>query len=92
MKISGSFISMLIIWLLGFTHFLGGPYILFKFIFWIALLPFFIAILFLIFMLFKAKKIFSNKGRSAFSRSTEENPSPFEGEQEAIHIEAEIKE
>ena len=77
---------MLIIWLLGFTHFLGGPYILFKFIFWIALFPFFIAILFFIIVLLKAKKFFSTKSGRADVNHT------HHGGEETIHIEAEIKE
>jgi hypothetical protein len=81
MKISGSFITMLIIWALGFTHFLGGPYIFFKVIFWLALLPFFIAIFMLILVAFKARKIFKT--------TTEETP-PYG--QETIHVEVEVKE
>ena len=78
MKISGSFLTMVIIWALGFTHFLGGPYLFFKVIFWLALLPFFIAIFFLIFMMLKVKKI---------SKINTENRS-----QETLHVEAVIKE
>ena len=79
MKISSSFITMLIIWLLGFTHFLGGPYVLFKFIFWLALLPFFIAIFFLVLMIFKTRKLMK------FSKIKQQK-------QETIHVEAEVKE
>jgi len=78
MKISGSFFTMLIIWLLGFTHFLGGPYGFFKFIFWLALLPFFIVIFVFILMLFKVKKISQIHTQSQ--------------DQETIHVEAEIRE
>jgi len=78
MKISGSFLTMLIIWLLGFTHFLGGPYLFFRVIFWIALLPFFIAIFFLILMILKVKKI---------SKINIESQN-----QETLHVEATIKE
>ncbi|HNW71712.1 MAG TPA: hypothetical protein PKZ36_00110 [Candidatus Paceibacterota bacterium] len=79
MRISGSFIAMVIVWALGFTHFLGGPYILFKIFFWIALLPFFITIIVLIFMLLKAKKI-TNINKTENSKN------------ETIHVEATIKE
>ena len=78
MKISGSFLTMLLIWILGFTHVFGGPYLFFKVIFWIALLPFFISILVLILMLFKVKKI---------SRINTEQQN-----QETLHVEVEVKE
>ncbi len=71
---------MLIIWALGFTHFLGGPYLLFKAIFWIALLPFFIAIFFLILMLLKTRKLFKDINKTQSQNG------------ETIHVEAEIKE
>jgi hypothetical protein len=79
MKISGSFITMLIIWALGFTHFLGGPYFLFKFIFWIALLPFFISVFVMILMILKNRRLIKNSRKNSIN-------------QEAIHVEAEIKE
>ena len=78
MKISGSFLMMLIIWILGFTHFLGGPYLFFKVIFWIALLPFFIFAFLFILMLLKAKKI------------SKINTEPQN--QETLHVEVTIKE
>jgi len=80
MKISGSFITMLIIWLLGFTHFLGGPFLFFRIIFWIALLPFFFAIFFLLLMLLKTRKFLKNN-----IKTQNQN-------QETIHVEAVIKE
>lgn len=79
MRISGSFLTMLLVWALGFTHFLGGPYVLFKVIFWIALLPFFIAIFFFILMMLKAKNIF----RTKTNNPTLEN-------RETIHVDAKI--
>jgi len=79
MKISGSFITMVIIWLLGFTHFFGGPYLFFKVIFWLALLPFFIAIFFLFVLLFKTKKFFKKAQK-------------VNQEGEVLHVEATIKE
>ena len=78
MKISGSFLTMLLIWILGFTHFLGGPYLFFKIIFWLALLPFFIAILVFILMLFKVKKISQINTHSQ--------------NQETIHVDVEVRE
>lgn len=78
MKISGSFLTMLLIWILGFTHVLGGPYLFFKIIFWLALLPFFIAILVFILMLFKVKKISQINTHSQ--------------NQETIHVDVEVKE
>lgn len=81
MKISGSFITMLLIWALGFTHFLGGPFILFKIVFWIALLPYIITTIFFILLLLKARKIFS------FKQTTNR-----EAKKETIHVEATIKE
>ena len=79
MKISGSFFTMLIIWLLGFTHFLSGPYLLFRAIFWLALLPFFIAIFFLLIMFFKTRKLFKD-----LNNTQSQN-------QEIIYVDAEIK-
>jgi cytosine/uracil/thiamine/allantoin permease len=81
MKISGSFILMLVVWVLAFTHFLGGPYILFKIIFWIALFPYIFATLFFIWMLLKARKIM-NFGNKINNSQT----------QETIHVESTIKE
>ena len=78
MKISGSFLTMLLIWILGFTHVLGGPYLFFKIIFWLALLPFFIAILVFILMLFKVKKISQINTHSQ--------------NQETIHVDVEVRE
>jgi len=78
MKISGSFLTMLLIWILGFTHVLGGPYLFFKIIFWLALLPFFIAILVFILMLFKVKKISQINTQSQ--------------NQETIHVDVEVRE
>lgn len=78
MKISGSFLTMLLIWILGFTHFLGGPYLFFRVIFWIGILPFLIFAFLFILMIFKARKI---------SKIDTESQS-----QETIHVEATIKE
>jgi uncharacterized membrane protein len=78
MKISGSFITMVIIWALGFTNFLGGPYLFFRVIFWIALLLFFISTFVILLVFFKTGKLFKNNVQT-------EN-------QETIHVEAVIKE
>lgn len=78
MKISGSFITMLIIWALGFTHFLGGPYLFFKAIFWIALLPYIIATTILLWILLKAKRFFKTHQTN--------------NDQETLHVESTIKE
>ena len=78
MKISGSFLTMLIVWLLGFTHFLGGPFLLFRFIFWIVLLPFFIAVFFILLIFMKTKKLFRDKRKSQNGKT--------------IHVDAEIRE
>jgi len=78
MKISGSFLTMLLIWILGFTHVLGGPYLFFKIIFWLALLPFFIAIFVFMLMLFKVKKISQINTHSQ--------------NQETIHVDVEVRE
>jgi hypothetical protein len=78
MKISGSFLTMLLFWILGFTHVLGGPYLFFKIIFWLALLPFFIAIFVFILMLFKVKKISQINTQSQ--------------NQETIHVDVEVRE
>ena len=78
MKISGSFLTMLLIWILGFTHVLGGPYLFFKVIFWIAFLPFFISIFVLIFMLLKTRKIFGVNNQTQ--------------NQETIHVDVEVRE
>ena len=72
---------MLIVWALAFTHFLGGPYILFKIIFWIALLPYIIATVFFIWMLLKARKLIQFSKKVNQSENTE-----------TIHVEATIKE
>lgn len=76
MKISGSFLAMLLIWLLGFTHFLGGPFIFFKVIFWIILLPYIITTFFLILMILKTKKFIKRVGKSQ--------------NQETLHVESEV--
>lgn len=78
MRISGSFITMLIVFALGFTHFLGGPYLFFKVIFWLAILPFLISAFVMILVFLKARKLFKNKDQSQ--------------NQETIHVEAEIRE
>jgi len=85
MKISGSFLTMLLIALLGFTHFLGGPYVFFQVIFWLALLPFFFGMLFLLLVLLKTRKFF----RKNININTEHSYSP---NQETIHVEAVIQE
>ena len=82
MKISGSFLTMLLLLILGFTHVLGGPYMLFKIIFWIALLPYIIATLFFILIIFKAGKIVSFGDR----------PNKIDQGSSTIHVEATIKE
>ncbi|MFZ2205464.1 MAG: hypothetical protein WAV23_02655 [Minisyncoccia bacterium] len=87
MRISGSFFTMLLIWALGYTHFLGGPYILFKVIFWIAILPALISIFVLLLVLFKAKKIIkTTRERQSSSNHTGSTV------HETIHVEATIKE
>ena len=78
MRISGSFLTMLIIWLLGFTHFFGGPFLLFRIIFWVALLPFFIAVFFILLIFMKTKRLFRDTKKSQNS--------------ETIHVDAEVKE
>ncbi|MCX6758025.1 MAG: hypothetical protein NTZ44_04055 [Candidatus Nomurabacteria bacterium] len=80
MKISRSTLIMILIWVLGFTQFFGGPYILFRIIFWIILLPYIISAILLLFVFFKAKKIINN------TTSSQTNSS------ETIHVEATIKE
>jgi hypothetical protein len=79
MKISGSFLLMLCIWILGFTHFLGGPYVFFKVIFWIGMLPFLITVFLLLLVGLKTRKFF-RKARNINS------------DQSTIHVDAEIKE
>jgi membrane protein implicated in regulation of membrane protease activity len=70
---------MFIMWILGFTHLLGGPYFLFKVIFWIAILPFIISAVLFILVLLKIKKnINKNTGESQ--------------KQETLHVDATIKE
>lgn len=81
MKISGSFILMLIVWALAFTHFLGGPYILFKIIFWVALLPYIIATVFFIWMISKTRKFIKFGSKKNKSKDNE-----------TIHVEATVKE
>ena len=83
MRISGSFLMMLLIWALGFTHFLGGPYLFFKVIFWIGMLPFLITIFLFLLVGLKTRKF--------FKKHTEETPL-YSQNQETIHVEAEIKE
>lgn len=81
MKISGSFFMMLLIWALGFTHIFGGPYVLFKVIFWISLLPYFIITFVFILMIWKAKKLlnFSSRFRNQSNNET-------------LEVKAEVKE
>jgi uncharacterized membrane protein len=79
MKITKSFWIMFLIWVLGYTHFLGGPYVFFKVIFLIAIFPFiFSAFLFILLLL---------KTRKTFNRSSTQDK-----EQETIHVDAVIKE
>jgi hypothetical protein len=80
MKISGSFLAMLFIWILGFTSFLGGPFFLFKILFWILLLPYIILTLVFLLMIFKIRKF------STFNTKTRLK------KDEAIEVEATIKE
>ena len=70
---------MVVIWLLGFTHFLGGPYLFFKVIFWLALLPFFFSVFFILLVFIKTRKFFRNIKK-------------VENQEEVLHVEATIKE
>ena len=79
MKISSSTLAMILIWVLGFTHVFGGPYFLFKVIFWIILLPYIVSALLLLFVLFKAKKVINNHTNSSNNSNG------------TIHVEATIK-
>ncbi|MFA6274281.1 MAG: hypothetical protein WC662_03915 [Candidatus Paceibacterota bacterium] len=79
MKISGSFLMMLLIWVLGFTHLFGGPYLFFKVIFWIGMLPFLITIFLFLLVGLKTRKFFQ-KTRN------------INNDQSTIHVDAEIKE
>ena len=74
---------MLLIWFLGFTHFLGGPFLFFRVIFWIALLPFFISAFVILLVFLKTRKFF---------RTTTEAKPPYGKNQETLHVEAVIKE
>ena len=87
MKISGSFLTMVLIWALGFTHIFGGPYFLFKVIFWIAILPYLISALVLLFVFFKAKKFLNTNHEGNSSVDPIDN-----NIHETIHVEATIKE
>jgi cytosine/uracil/thiamine/allantoin permease len=87
MKISGSFLTMVLIWALGFTHIFGGPYFLFKVIFWIALLPYIVSALLLLFVFFKAKNILKTTYEGQSSVNSLDN-----NVHETIHVEATIKE
>lgn len=79
MRISKSFLAMFIVWLLGFTHFLGGPYSFFRFIFWVALLPVIISGFLIMLLFFKTKK--------NLRKNTDQDQ-----KQETLHVDAVIKE
>lgn len=87
MKISGSLITMIFVWALAFTNFLGGPYLLFKIIFWISILPYLVTGLILLVVFFKAKNILKTtyKGQSSVNSNGSIS-------HETIHVEATIKE
>ena len=70
---------MVVIWALGFTHFLGGPYLFFKVIFWLALLPFFFSVFFILLVFIKTRKFLKNT-------------KTVKNEGEILHVEATIKE
>jgi len=70
---------MLFIWILGFTRLLGGPYLFFKIIFWIALFPLLFTLFFLILIFLKTKKNFMVNRTDNRDQTT-------------IHVEAKIKE
>ncbi len=88
---------MLLIWALGFTHFLGGPYLFFKVIFFIAILPFVIAgiVSLIIFLKFKAimgtANNVSRKGFWIYNKFVKSD-TPSSSSSETIHVEATIKE
>ncbi len=78
---------MLLVWALGFTHFLGGPYLLFKVIFWIVILPYLVTGLILLIVFFKAKNILKTTHKRQSSVNSSGSTS-----HETIHVEATIKE
>jgi len=80
MKISSSTLGMILIWVLGFTHVLGGPYFLFKIIFWIILLPYIFSAFLILLVLFKAKKVIHT------------HTDKQDHSNETLHVEATIKE
>ena len=64
-KISGNFLLLLVLFFLGFTHFLGGPYVLAKIFFFLMLFGTFIfSIIVIILSIFAGK--FISKGFSIF--------------------------
>jgi uncharacterized membrane protein len=79
MKISKSFIAVFILAILGYTHFLGGPYLFFKIIFWIAIFPFVFSTFLLLLVFFKTKKILHTNTQNTEKRET-------------LHVDAIIKE
>lgn len=78
---------MLFVWALGFTNFLGGPYLLFKVIFWISILPYLITGLILLVVFFKAKNILKTTYKGQPSANSSGSTV-----HETIHVEATIKE
>ncbi|MCX6752806.1 MAG: hypothetical protein NTW62_00455 [Candidatus Nomurabacteria bacterium] len=82
MKISSSTLTMILVWALGYTHVLGGPYFLFRVIFWIAILPYVVSALLILLVLFKAKQVI-NTHKSSHSQSNSN---------ETLHVESTIKE
>ncbi len=71
--------------LLGFTEFLGGPYLFFRILFWISILPFLLGILFLVFAFLKIKSSIKNI-------KEEVNDSKEKDTDDMIHVDVKIKE
>ena len=88
---------MILIWVLGFTHFLGGPYFLFKIMFWIAMLPYIIALALIILVGLNIKAFTrsmntSSKTSSWIYRNVLDQDITKNAPKDAVHVDAVVKE
>jgi len=79
---------VLLFLLLGFTEFLGGPYLFFKILFWLSIFPFLFGLFLLLLAFFKIKSTIKN-----VNNVFEENVTDKEkNNTETIHVDVKIKE
>lgn len=92
---------MMALWVLGYTHVLGGPYLFFKVIFWLAIIPY-VVTLFLLFVVFSKVKTMTDTAHTVgnagswiytkVKRYGGNASAPNSQSTETLHVEATIKE